>query len=130
MANKHLLDSSAWIEYFAGTSLGEKVKEIVEKEETLIATCILSIAEISDKFSKEEEKFDKFLIFIKNRSSIVDLTLSSCSGAGKLKAERRTTKKEFSLVDAVIYLAAKENSCTLITKDDDFDGMDKVVLLK
>lgn len=128
MANRYLLDSSAWIEYFAGTQLGEKVKEVAEKES--IVTCILSIAEISDKFSKEEEKFDKFLAFIKSKSSIVNITMSSCSEAGKLKAERRTTKKEFGTVDAVIYLTAKENSCILVTKDDDFENMNNVIILK
>ena len=123
-----MLDSSAWIEYFAGTPLGDKVREIVEKEET--ATCILSVAEISDKFSKEKEKFNRFLIFIKNTSSIFNITLHSCSEAGKLKAERRAVKKEFGIVDAIIYLTAKENSCILITKDGDFENMNNVILVK
>ena len=128
MANKYLLDSSAWIEYFAGTKTGEQSKKIAEKETVL--TCILSIAEISDKFSKENEKFDKFLAFIKNTSSIVNITVSSCAESGKLRAERRAVKKEFGLVDAIIYLTAKENSCILVTKDNDFEGMDNVIILK
>ncbi|MFA4819388.1 MAG: PIN domain-containing protein [Candidatus Aenigmatarchaeota archaeon] len=130
MANKYMLDSSAWIEYFAGTAMGEKVKEFLENEETTIAICLLSIAEISDKFSKENEKFDKSLAFIKSASSIANLTLKSCSEAGKLKAERRKIKKEFGLVDAITYLTAKENSCILVAKDDDFENMDNVILLK
>ncbi len=128
MTNKYLLDSSAWIEYFAGTELGNRVKEIVDKED--LSTCILSVAEISDKFSKEKEKFDKFLAFINNVSAIANVTLSSCSESGKLKAERRKVKKEFSLVDAIIYLTAKENSCILITKDRDFEDMKNAVVLK
>ncbi len=128
MANKYLLDSSAWIEYFAGTHAGEKIKEVVEKEE--VVTCILSIAEISDKFSREKERFDKFLEFIKNTSSIANITLLSCSGAGKLKAERRAAKKEFGLVDAIIYLTAKENSSIFVTKDGDFEGMENVMMIR
>lgn len=127
MGNKYLIDSSAWVEYFAGTELGEKVKAIIEKEE--IATCILSIAEISDKFSREKEKFDSFLSFIKNKSIILDITLSSCMESGKLKAERRKIKKDFGLIDAIIYLIAKENSCILVAKDDDFEGMENVIIL-
>lgn len=129
MANKYLFDSSAWIEYFIGTAIGEKVKELLENEETMAATCILSIAEISDRLSKERDKFDKSLTFIKNRSPIAALTLNSCSEAGKLKMERRKIKKEFSLADAIIYLTAKENSCILITKDNDFENMDNVIML-
>ncbi|MDI6721193.1 MAG: PIN domain-containing protein [Candidatus Aenigmarchaeota archaeon] len=128
MANKYLLDSSVWIEYFAGTETGRKAKEIIEKEKIL--TCILSIAEISDKFSREKEKFNAFLEFIKNASVIANITLASCSEAGNLKTERRTSKKEFSLADAIIYLTAKENSCVLVAKDNDFEGMQGVVILR
>jgi len=128
MENRYLIDSSAWVEYFAGTELGKKAMDIIEKEE--IATCILSIAEISDKFNREKEKFDIFLSFIKNKSSILDITLSSCMESGKLKAERRKIKKEFGLIDAIIYLTAKENSCILVAKDDDFEGLKNVVVLK
>lgn len=128
MANKYLLDSSAWIEYFNGTELGGKVKKLIENED--VYTCIISIAEISDKFNKEREKFDKFLSFIKNISSILNLTVSSCGECGKVKAERRLIKKEFSLIDAIIYLTAKENSCFLITKDDDFKEMENVIILE
>ena|SRR3989338_7090786 len=130
MANNYLLDTSAWIEYFAGTALGEKVKEVIENGENSLATCILSIAEISDKLSKENERFDKSFAFIKNKSKIFGLTLDACSEAGKLKSGRRATKKDFSLADAIIYLTAKENSCKLITKDSDFENMPNIELLR
>lgn len=128
MTNKYMLDSSAWIEYFSGTELGAKIKDIVESGTTV--TSILSIAEISDKFSREKEKFEKFLSFIKNMSSVANITISSCSESGKLKAERRTIRKKFSLADAIIYLSAKENSCILITLDHDFDSMENVKVIE
>ena len=128
MANKYMLDSSAWIEYFSGSEKGAKIKDIVESSMTV--TSILSIAEISDKFSKERERFDKFLAFVRNVSSVTNLTVVSCSESGKLKADRRKIKKKFSLVDAIIYLSAKENSCTLITMDHDFDNMENVKVIE
>ncbi len=127
MKNKYMLDSSAWIEYFKGSVVGEKVNDVIEKEEILI--CTLSIAEISDKFAREKEDFEKFLVFIKNVSAIIDITISSCSESGKLKMERRKVKKEFSLADAIIYLTAKENSCILMTKDRDFEDMKDIVII-
>ena len=127
MANKYMLDSSAWIEYFIGSETGAKVRNIVENHAT--TTCILSAAEISDKFSGEKEKFEEFLGFINNRSSIAGLTLSACAQSGKLKADRRKVRKEFGLLDAIIYLTAKENSCILVTKDNDFKGMENVELV-
>lgn len=128
MANKYLLDSSAWIEYFAGTEIGSRVKEIIEEKET--QTCIISMAEISDKFNREKENLENFLAFIKNTSTIASLSFSACADSGKLKAERRKIKKEFSLIDAIIYLTAKENENTLVTKDNDFEGMNNVIVLK
>ena len=127
MANKYMLDSSAWIEYFSGSESGARIKNVVEGDTTV--TSILSIAEISDKFSREKERFDKFLAFIKNVSSVVNITILSCSESGRLKAERRKIKKKFSLADAIIYLSAKENSCTLVTLDHDFDNMENVKVI-
>ena len=128
MANKYMLDSSAWIEYFLGSESGARIKDIVEGDTTV--TSILSIAEISDKFSREKERFAKFLAFIKNVSSVVNITILSCSESGRLKAERRKIKKKFSLADAIIYLSAKENSCTLVTLDYDFDNMENVKVIE
>ena len=128
MANKHMLDSSAWIEYFAGTETGKKVEYVIENEEIL--TCMLSIAEISDKFCKEDEKFGRFLDFIKSVSAVSNITIETCSEAGKLKAQRRSIKKEFKIADAIIYLTARENSCIVVTKDADFEGMENVVVIK
>ncbi|MBI4896606.1 MAG: PIN domain-containing protein [Candidatus Aenigmarchaeota archaeon] len=127
MTNRYLLDSSAWIEYFRGTTLGKRVKEILEHDD--IATCMLSIAEIADKFSREKESFETFLQFIKNASTILPLTFDVCARAGTLKAERRTAKKEFGLADALIYLTAQEHTRILVTKDDDFSGIERVVIL-
>ncbi len=124
-----MLDSSAWIEYFSGSKSSEKIKDLIEKNNTTV-TSILSIAEISDKFSREKERFDKFLAFIKNMSSVVNITILSCADSGKLKAEQRTVKKKFSLADAIIYLSAKENSCTLITFDHDFENMENVEVIE
>jgi len=42
----------------------------------------------------------------------------------------RRAIKDFGIADAIIYLTALENSSILITKDDDFEGMNNVVVLK
>ena len=34
--NVFVIDAYAWVEYFEGSSLGEKVKDIVENSENLI----------------------------------------------------------------------------------------------
>ena len=127
MSHKYLLDSSAWIEYFAGTAFGKEIKNIVEGEE--LVTCVLSIAELSDKFNRDKERFEAFLAFIKKMSFIAPLSVSSCTASGSLKALRRTTKKNFGLVDALIYLTAQEHRCLVLTKDDDFNGMTDVIVL-
>lgn len=127
MASRYMLDSSAWIEYFAGSESGRKIKDLVENEKPV--TCILSLAELSDKFSGESEKFERFLAFMRGVSSIAMITVSSCSASGKIKADRRKIRKKFGLVDALIYLTARENGCVLITKDKDFDGMRDVAMI-
>ena len=65
----------------------ERIKEILECGNAF--TCLLSIAEISDKLSREGERFESFLRFIQKKSVVVNITIPSCAMAGELKKERR-----------------------------------------
>ncbi|HLC57234.1 MAG TPA: PIN domain-containing protein [Candidatus Nanoarchaeia archaeon] len=128
MGNNYLIDSSVWIEYGIGSPLGERIKEILECGNAF--TCLLSIAEISDKLSREGERFESFLRFIQKKSVVVNITIPSCAMAGELKKERRKSISSFGIIDALIYLTSQENKCMLVTKDRDFEGMKEVLLVK
>ena len=62
-------DSSAWIEYFAGSSKGKIVKEYID-ENANIFTPSICLMEIKNKYIREGHKFQEQIEFICNISSI------------------------------------------------------------
>ncbi|MBI4919162.1 PIN domain-containing protein, partial [archaeon] len=97
MKTKYIIDSSAWIEYLGGTDKGVKFKEIIEQE--FIASSIITIAEVADKFERENKKISEPLKFILGHAKIVSLDIDICLDAAKIKKEARKIHKKFSLAD-------------------------------
>jgi predicted nucleic acid-binding protein len=127
MSSKYVIDSSAWLEYHQGSARAVKIKPIIESEE--IATSIISVAELSDKFARENENFEPFLLFIQSRSAVLPVTISIAAHSGKLKRKMREKVKEFGLADAIILQTALENKAKLITCDSDFEGSPDAMLI-
>lgn len=121
---EYLLDSYAWVEYYLGSEKGVKIKDIVETKN--IATPLLAIAELSDKFARENSDFTSLFQFINSRSTILPLTAEIALDSGKFKLEMRKRFKQFGLVDALIYLTAKKNNLKLLTSDMHLKGLDNV----
>lgn len=123
----YIIDSSAWIEYFSGNQKSIKIKDIIENE--LIATSIIAIAEVADKFERENRPLNQVLNFIQSRAAILPLTFDIALLAAKLKKEIRKRNSKFGLTDALhLATASKENSI-FITTDNDFSGLSKVVII-
>ena len=117
-----MIDTFAWIEYYLGDDVNLKL--LIETKD--IATPTLVIAELSDKFIRENENFDEFFKFINSRSKIVPLSAEIAIKSGKFKSEMRKKYKQFGLADAIIYLTAKTNNSKLLTGDPHFKGLDNV----
>lgn len=126
MSFKYLIDSFAWIEYYLGEDI--RLKLLIETKE--IATPTIVIAELSDKFAKENEDFKDFFQFISSRSKIIPLSVEIALGSGKFKSQMRKKHKQFGLADAIIYLSAKLNNSKLLTGDPHFKGLDNVEFVK
>lgn len=124
---KYVIDSSAWIEYLRGTAKGRKVADIIENK--LIATSIISIAEIADKFEKDNCDFSPALRFILSRSNIIQLTINICLKAAKIKKLLRVKNKKFGLADAILLMTAQQEKTVLITTDYDFQGINNVIIV-
>lgn len=128
--HNYLLDTYAWIEYFLGSEEGESVKNIIEKEKT--STSIISIAELSDKYYRENliEEWKKRFLFIINNSKIVDLSLIIAQNVGKTKKKLREQENTVGLADAIIYETAKKLRSKIVTGDIHFRNLENVIFLK
>jgi predicted nucleic acid-binding protein len=124
----YVIETSAWVEYFAGTKLGEKCKELIEKEQ--IATSIISIAELSDKAYRENQPIERYIEFILAKAKIIPLTIRIARLGAQAKNEIRKKKTKFGLADGIHLATAREQEAILLTKDNDFTELKKVIILR
>ena len=116
-------ESSAWIEYFAGSKPGLDVREFVSSNE-IIYTPSIDLLEIKNKYLMENKKWKKRIEFICDRSLIIDLNTEISLLAAEFK-------KKFNLysIDAIIYATAQIMKSTLLTKDNHFKNLKDVIIL-
>ena len=124
MEKRYVIDTSVWISYFDGSEKIVPVKEIIESSE--IVTSIITVAELSDKFSRENKNFNTVLTFLIAHSKIEGISVSDATAAGILKNKVRKNKKNFSLADALIYTLTKSKNTILITADKEFEKLKNV----
>jgi len=117
------VDSSAWIEYFAGSNKGKIVKQILEGKELLI-TPSLCLMEIKHKYLLEKQNYQERIDFICQNSSIVDIDQEHAL----LAAEIKNSYKLYT-VDALVYAVALQQKSTLLTSDGHFKNLEQVHLL-
>ena len=117
-------DSSAWIEYFAGTAKGKKVKKYLD-ENANIFTPSICLMEIKNKYLREGHKYNERIEFICNISSIIDISKEVALKGAEIK-----NKHGLYTVDAVIYAASQMKNSTLLTGDHHFEKLKNVEILE
>jgi len=128
MPYDYVFDSYAWVEYFAGTAKGRKVKEYLQSGHVVTPTIV--IAELSNKYHREGWKhWPEDLQFITAKTVVFDLTFKVAVEAGKFKNEIRRRHKDFGLADAIIYETAELLGAEVVTGDKHFKGLKRAILL-
>ncbi|MEW6070255.1 MAG: PIN domain-containing protein [Candidatus Thermoplasmatota archaeon] len=123
------LDSYAWIAYFRNEKGADVVDSYIERGDT--ATPVIAVAEIGAKLYQELlRKLEEALLFIKAKSTILDLSFDLAARAGRIRHElRKLTKKKVSLADAIIYETAKHNNIPVLTGDPHLKGLGNVIYI-
>ncbi len=82
---RYIIDTFAWVEYFKGTEIGVKIKDLIESGENVTPTIVL--AELKKKFTEWNRiDFDKKLLFIKSNSEIIPLDEDVAISSGEIRA--------------------------------------------
>lgn len=123
------LDAYAWIAYFRNEKGADTVESYLERG--VIATPIIAVAELAAKLYQELPKnLEEALLFIKAKSTILDLSFDIAARAGRTRIElRKLTKKKVSLADAIIYETANEYDTAVLTGDIHFKGLANVIYI-
>jgi len=117
----NLVDSSCWLEFFAGSPVGELVSEPIENTRQLIVPAIV-LYEVFKKLLAEvgEDKAIMALAHMK-QGKVVDLDAAIAIQAAKIGFEHK-----LALADSIIYATAVQHDCMIWTQDKHFEKLDHV----
>jgi toxin FitB len=121
----NIVDSSCWLEYFAGSRSGDEIAVIVEDLENLIVPSI-TIYEVFRKLLVELDE-DKaiFAIAHMKQGQVVDLNADIAVRAAQLAKEHK-----LPMADSIIYATNNKYNSVLWTHDSHFRGLASVRYLE
>src|SRR4030043_471043 len=117
----NVVDSSAWLEYFAGSKNAEQFSKIIENPEQLIVPT-LCIYEVFKKVLHQRSEHEAFqAVAAMQQGKVVDMDTRVA-----MEAARLSIKNQLPLADSVILATSRQYQAILWTQDAHFDGMEGV----
>jgi predicted nucleic acid-binding protein len=113
-----VVDSFAWIEYFAGTKPGEMVAKYIESANSITPTIV--IVELSSKYAGLQQDFAPKLKFISLKSRVIALDQQIAVEAGGINAERKRKIARWGMADSIILATARMHEVRVLTGDEHF----------
>lgn len=113
----NLVDSSAWLAYFAGESTAKYFADAIEDAEALLvpSVCLYEVFKVVLRERGEDAAFAA--IAAMERGEVVDLDSELAMEAAAVGLE-----ENLAFADSVIYAAARRRGATLWTQDEHFRG--------
>jgi predicted nucleic acid-binding protein len=129
---KYVIDSFAWLEYFMGTTAGEKARQIIESSEHEKLTPTICLSEIYVKSLKTEElgKAELPKAFIKLRSALVPLGEEIAVESAKIDVEMKKKVKGWGLADSIVLSTARLKRAKVVTGDEHFKGLEETLYIE
>lgn len=128
MANRILLDTCAWIDFFKAsqTRLAERVEAVLVQGEA--ATCGVVLYELLQgiKSPKEETLVLNAFQVVPHLEMTADLWIK----AGRLSSQLRKQGQTLPLSDIMIATLALEHNCSVLTVDRHFDAIPGLSVIK
>ena len=114
----NLIDSSAWLEYFAGASLAGQLARPIEQTEKLLVPTIV-IYEVGKRVMQQRgEDAALQVVAVMHQGTVVDLDATIALNAAQLSVVNK-----LPLADSVILATARLHEATIWTLDADFKGL-------
>lgn len=122
---KYVIDSFAWIEYFAGSKAGADARPFIESGRGITPTIV--IAELAEKYRRARIAYSRDLDFIVGMTRIIPLDLAIAEAAGSLNHERKRAVKRWGLSDSVVLATARQHGAMILTGDEHFRDLTQEV---
>jgi len=117
----NVVDSSAWLEYFAGGPTSDFVADAIEAPDELVVPTV-TLYEVYKQVARQRDEGDALkAITLMRQGTVVDLT-----GPLALDAARLSAMHRLPMADSIILATAQSYGATLWTQDADFAQIDGV----
>ena len=117
----NVVDSSAWLEYFAGGSNAIHFASVIETAAELLVPSI-TLLEVFKKISQQHDSSVALrYVALMQQAKVIDL-----DAAIAIRAAELGRRYKLPLADSIIYATAQAGGATVWTQDADFDGLDDV----
>ena len=116
-SNCNEVDSSAWLEYFAGSKHAANFAEVSEATEALVVP-VICICEVFEVVRREFDDHRALIaISVMRKGKVIDIDLDLVVHAAR---------HGLALAESLIYETALRHDATLLTQDRHFEGLPKV----
>jgi len=115
------VDSSCWLEYFAGTAMAKRYTAAIEDVDNLVVPAIALYEVFKKVYGAAGESQALTAVANMRQGRIVDVDARLAIDAARLAAEHK-----LPMADSLIYAAARRHGATLWTQDEYFAGLDGV----
>ncbi len=114
----NVVDTSGWLEFFAGGKNAKKFSNPIKKAKELVVPtiCIYEIAKVILRESDEDHLLQALAAI--QEAQIVELSSSISIAAAKISLRHR-----LPMADSIIYATAKRFNATVWTQDIDFKDL-------
>lgn len=121
----NVVDTSGWLEYFAGGENADNFSRPIQKVEDLIVPviCIYEISKVILRESNEDNLLQ--VIAAMQRGNIIELNAPLA-----IKAAKNSAKYKLPMADSIIYTTAEQFNATVWTQDVDFKSLPNVNYIK
>jgi len=114
----NVVDSSAWLEYFADGPNAKYFAKPIETVAKLLVPSIVIFEVFKRVFTQRGEDAALQAIALMQQGQVIDLTTSIAMHAAKLGIEAK-----LPMADSIILATARASSATLWTQDADFEAI-------
>lgn len=123
-----VIDSYAWIEYFRGSSSGQKAKEFIERGSA--TTSAITLAELQEKYLREKwDSFELDLKFMTTKTSVIMIDQQISILAGRLNYENKKRIKNWGMADSIVLATARIFTATVVTGDPHFRDLKDAIMI-
>ena len=117
----NVVDSSAWLEYFANGPNAPFFAEAIEDPDRLVVPTLTLYEVFKRVLQQTDESKALHVIAMMQQGTVVDLNSTLALSAAKISIEHH-----LPMADSVIFATARSYDATLWTQDEDFKELDGV----